>query len=106
MTLSAGGKVGGEYWGKDSGELEMLFHRGELLTGCMDKAQYGRHGLLHGIQVWAPQTSSMVTLLAAAAYEGDPHVGRGLSPGFTVIVVCLIASIILWLRGNGMQERI
>ena len=50
MTLTAGSKVGGDYWGKTSGELEVLLHRGELLTGCMDKAQYGRHGLLHGIQ--------------------------------------------------------
>ena len=53
MTLTAGSKVGAEYWGKSSGELEVLLHRGELLSGCMDKAQYGRHGLLHGIQVCA-----------------------------------------------------
>lgn len=51
MTLSAGSKVGGEYWGRSSGELEVYVHRGALLTGCLDKAQYGRHGLLHAVQV-------------------------------------------------------
>ena len=67
MTLTAGGKVGGEYWGRDSGELELLFHRGELLCGCMDKGQYGRHGLLHGIQVCALRPRASVACVPARA---------------------------------------
>ena len=51
LTLSAGSKVPIDYWGEQSGETSVLFHKGELLTGCMDKAQYGMYGLVHAVQV-------------------------------------------------------
>ena len=51
LTLSAGSKVPIDYWGEHSGETSVLFHKGELLTGCMDKAQYGMYGLVHAVQV-------------------------------------------------------
>eukprot|EP00891_Asterochloris_glomerata_P002926 jgi/Astpho2/2926/e_gw1.00050.63.1_t len=50
LTLSAGSKVPIDYWGEHSGETSVLFHKGELLTGCMDKAQYGMYGLVHAVQ--------------------------------------------------------
>lgn len=28
-----------------------MFFKGELLHGCMDKAQYGKFGLVHAVQV-------------------------------------------------------
>jgi hypothetical protein len=39
------------YWGADSGEGEFIFHKGQLLAGCMDKAQFGKFGLVHAMQV-------------------------------------------------------
>ena len=50
-TLICLAQVGAEYWGKGSEELQLHVFRGYLCTGCMDKAQYGRHGLLHSVQV-------------------------------------------------------
>jgi len=51
LSFSSACKVPSEYWGGDaSGEGELLFHRGELLAGCFDKAQYGKHGLVHAVQ--------------------------------------------------------
>lgn len=51
LTFSCPGKTPADYWGKSSGETELLFHQGELLHGCMDKAQYGKFGLVHAVQV-------------------------------------------------------
>lgn len=39
------------YWGTDSGEGDFIFHKGHLLAGCMDKAQFGKFGLVHAMQV-------------------------------------------------------
>ncbi len=41
------------YWGADSGEGEFVFYKGQLLAGCMDKAQFGKFGLVHAMQVRA-----------------------------------------------------
>jgi hypothetical protein len=41
------------YWGADSGEGDFIFHKGHLLAGCMDKAQFGKFGLVHAMQVGA-----------------------------------------------------
>ena len=55
-------QVGAEYWGKASEELQLHVFKGYLCTGCMDKAQYGRHGLLHSVQVlpWAARVSRRI----------------------------------------------
>lgn len=39
------------YWGADSGEGDFTFYKGQLLAGCMDKAQFGKYGLVHAMQV-------------------------------------------------------
>ena len=44
-------QVGADYWGKGSAELRVEMLSGYLCTGCLDKGQYGRHGLLHAVQV-------------------------------------------------------
>lgn len=51
MTLQGKCKTNDKYWGKDSGEETFAFWRGHLLTGVMDKSQYSKFGLIHGIQV-------------------------------------------------------
>ncbi|KAK9816421.1 hypothetical protein WJX72_000053 [[Myrmecia] bisecta] len=50
LTLQSTGKVPAEYWGRTSGELDFVFHQGQLVSGCMDKAQYGKYGLVHAVQ--------------------------------------------------------
>ena len=46
-------QVGADYWGKGSAELRVEMLSGYLCTGCLDKGQYGRHGLLHAVQASA-----------------------------------------------------
>ena len=69
LTVAAGGKVSGEYWGK-GGQADAMRHGkkvtvsfpkslegeltvvdGEMLTGTADKAIYGKYGLVHAVQV-------------------------------------------------------
>ena len=69
LTLRAGTKVPADFWGKGgtvhyslngrdveftfpkSGEGEMLVVNGELVTGVLDKAVFGKFGLVHAVQV-------------------------------------------------------
>ncbi|KAK9909518.1 hypothetical protein WJX75_003467 [Coccomyxa subellipsoidea] len=68
LTLRAGTKVPADFWGKGgtvhyslhgreveftfpkSGDGEMLVLNGELVTGVLDKAVYGKFGLVHAVQ--------------------------------------------------------
>jgi DNA-directed RNA polymerase I subunit RPA1 len=40
FTVKKSGKVPGDYWGKSSGELEVLIQNNELICGVIDKAQF------------------------------------------------------------------
>lgn len=51
------------YWGVNSDEGEFIFHKGQLLAGCMDKAQFGKFGLVHAMQVRAASWAAAVTPL-------------------------------------------
>lgn len=51
MTLTSNCKVSDKYWGKGNNEEELIFQTGDLVTGVMDKAQYGKFGMVHGVQV-------------------------------------------------------
>jgi DNA-directed RNA polymerase I subunit RPA1 len=45
-------KVPAEYWGgKNSGEGELVFQKGYIMCGIIDKNQFGKYGLVHAIQV-------------------------------------------------------
>ncbi|CAM6104025.1 unnamed protein product [Calypogeia fissa] len=50
FTMSAGGKVPKEYWGRGSGEDIVMFKNNELICGVIDKAQFGKYGLVHAFQ--------------------------------------------------------
>lgn len=72
LTLSADAKVPGKHWSKggtvkrkrrgkrltltfpESNEGRMIVHKGELLSGILDKAVFGKFGLVHAVQVCAP----------------------------------------------------
>lgn len=47
FTLCADSKVPLDMWGKQSGEGRMHVWRNHLVAGCVDKASFGKHGLLH-----------------------------------------------------------
>lgn len=58
FNLKAPIKVSGEYWGKNSGELEVILKDNELLTGVIDKAQFGKYGIVHTFQeLYGPQAA-------------------------------------------------
>ncbi|KAL6757628.1 hypothetical protein V8C86DRAFT_3135173 [Haematococcus lacustris] len=50
LTFSAAGKVPPDYWGKNSGEADLVFHKGYLVAGCVDKGVFGKFGLVHAMQ--------------------------------------------------------
>jgi hypothetical protein len=50
FTLKAPIKVSGDYWGKNSGELEVIVKDNELVCGVIDKAQFGKYGIVHTFQ--------------------------------------------------------
>ena len=44
-------KVPEDVWGKGTGEGQLHIYRNHLITGCVDKAAFGKHGLLHVFHV-------------------------------------------------------
>ena len=51
ITLEYGAKIAADAWpgGPESGEGRVLFLDGHLLTGTLDKAAYGRGGIVHAV---------------------------------------------------------
>ncbi|KAH9297472.1 hypothetical protein KI387_029154, partial [Taxus chinensis] len=50
FSMNKYGKVPGDYWGRSSGELEVLIQNNEHICGIIDKAQFGKYGLVHIVQ--------------------------------------------------------
>jgi DNA-directed RNA polymerase I subunit RPA1 len=50
LNLTSGSKVPADYWGRTNDEGQFVMHQGELVTGCLDKAQFGKFGLVHAVQ--------------------------------------------------------
>ena len=60
VNLASTNKIKNEYWDAHSCENEVLFRRGELLCGVLDKSQYGasQYGLVHALhEVYGPDTA-------------------------------------------------
>ncbi|KAI5064715.1 hypothetical protein GOP47_0019410 [Adiantum capillus-veneris] len=49
-TIKNTGKVSGEYLGRNSGETKLRIKENELLHGVIDKAQFGKYGLVHAFK--------------------------------------------------------
>ncbi|CDH49468.1 dna-directed rna polymerase i complex largesubunit nuc1 [Lichtheimia corymbifera JMRC:FSU:9682] len=64
LNLTSKPKVPGRYWGKDASEEgEVLVMDGELLTGVLDKAQFGAsaYGLVHSIyELYGPDAAGKI----------------------------------------------
>ena len=50
VSLTAKTKTSPDTFGRGSGEGVVEVHGGHLLTGVLDKAQFGKYGLVHSIQ--------------------------------------------------------
>lgn len=47
FTMAGDSKIPLDVWGKTSGEGKMHIWKNYLVAGCVDKATFGKHGLLH-----------------------------------------------------------
>ncbi|OWB56488.1 hypothetical protein B5S28_g2391 [[Candida] boidinii] len=57
INLISKNKIKNEYWGEGSNENEVHFRNGELLSGILDKSQYGasKFGMIHALhEVYGP----------------------------------------------------
>ncbi|CAK9436049.1 uncharacterized protein LODBEIA_P06070 [Lodderomyces beijingensis] len=60
VNLISKNKVKNDYWSKDSNENQVIFHNGELLSGILDKSQYGasQFGIVHSLhELYGPDVS-------------------------------------------------
>lgn len=49
MTMQCGGKVPAAYWGKGNHEATLIVRGNDVLAGVIDKAQFGKNGLVHAV---------------------------------------------------------
>ncbi|KAI3425875.1 hypothetical protein D9Q98_007848 [Chlorella vulgaris] len=62
FTMFADSKVPNDIWGKNNGEGQMHIWRNHLIAGCVDKATFGKHGLLHIIyELYGAERTSTIT---------------------------------------------
>lgn len=60
LNLVSKNKIKNEYWGKGSLENEVVFRNGHLLSGILDKSQYGAtdYGFVHSVyEVYGPDAA-------------------------------------------------
>eukprot|EP00208_Stichococcus_sp_RCC1054_P004326 CAMPEP_0206143018 /NCGR_PEP_ID=MMETSP1473-20131121/19032_1 /ASSEMBLY_ACC=CAM_ASM_001109 /TAXON_ID=1461547 /ORGANISM="Stichococcus sp, Strain RCC1054" /LENGTH=1731 /DNA_ID=CAMNT_0053538243 /DNA_START=203 /DNA_END=5398 /DNA_ORIENTATION=- len=50
VSMGAKARTPAEAWGSTSGEAFFEFHNGDLVTGILDKSQFGNYGLVHSVQ--------------------------------------------------------
>ena len=71
FTISADSKVPLEMWGKSSGEGRMHIFRNHLVAGCVDKAAFGKHGLLHVFhELYGAERTSIFTAALSRLFTG------------------------------------
>ncbi|CAD1810725.1 RNA polymerase Rpb1, domain 5 family protein [Candida parapsilosis] len=60
VNLISKNKIKNDYWGEHSTENEVIFKNGELLSGILDKSQYGasQFGIVHSLhEVYGPEVA-------------------------------------------------
>ncbi|KAF8395746.1 hypothetical protein HHK36_019697 [Tetracentron sinense] len=50
FTVTKAGRIPSDYFGNESGEVELLIQKNEFVHGVIDKAQFGKYGLVHTVQ--------------------------------------------------------
>ncbi len=99
LTMHAAAKVPGKYWSPggrvrrkyrrrkrkleltfpESGEGHMIVHRGELVQGILDKAVFGKFGLVHCVQV---RLAATLSAPLSGMPESDSASGQAHADGF------------------------
>ncbi|KAE8244306.1 hypothetical protein A4X13_0g6690 [Tilletia indica] len=100
LNLKSKAKVAGRYWGKDhSGEEEVLFNDGELLTGVLDKSQFGAsaYGFVHSIyEIYGSDyAGKLLSILSRLFTKFLQH------RAFT----CRMDDLMLSAKGDGMRRE-
>ena len=49
FTVENKGRIPKEYLGKDHNELKLLIYKNDLIHGMVDRAQFGKYGLVHTV---------------------------------------------------------
>jgi len=71
FTMAADSKVPLELWGKTSGEGKMHIWRNHLVAGCVDKAAFGKYGLLHIFhELYGAERTSTFTAALSRLFTG------------------------------------
>jgi len=71
FSLKAPIKVSGDYWGKNSGELELIVKDNELVCGVVDKAQFGKYGIVHTFQeLYGPEMAGRLLSVFSRLFTG------------------------------------
>ncbi|XP_068641705.1 DNA-directed RNA polymerase I subunit 1 [Aristolochia californica] len=50
FTVKKAGRIPRDYFGSNNREMKLLIQKNELLHGVIDKAQFGKYGLVHAVQ--------------------------------------------------------
>ncbi|CAD6897983.1 unnamed protein product, partial [Tilletia laevis] len=100
LNLKSKAKVAGRFWGKDhSGEEEVLFVDGELLTGVLDKSQFGSsaYGFVHSIyEIYGSDyAGKLLSILSRLFTKFLQH------RAFT----CRMDDLMLSVKGDGMRRE-
>ncbi|KAL4436828.1 hypothetical protein ABPG75_003967 [Micractinium tetrahymenae] len=71
FTMFADSKVPNDIWGKNNGEGHMHIWRNRLIAGCVDKASFGKHGLLHVFyELYGAERTSTLTAALSRLFTG------------------------------------
>ena len=98
LSISCGGKVPEEVFGKGTLEGNLQLWRGHLVTGVVDKAAFGKYGLLHVLhELYGPERVSIITAAFSRLFTGFiQHFG------FT----CGMADVLLVAHAETERERL
>ena len=71
FTMASDAKVPVDTWGKHSGEGKMHIWRNHLVAGVVDKAAFGKHGLLHIFhELYGAERTSIFTAALSRLFTG------------------------------------
>jgi len=98
FTMAADSKVPLEMWGKTSGEGKMHIWRNNLVAGCVDKAAFGKYGLLHIFhELYGAERTSIFTAALSRLFTGFIQ-----HYGFT----CGMSDVLLISRAEHMRKEL
>lgn len=71
FTMASNSKVPADTWGSNSGEGMFHVFRNHLVAGCIDKATFGKHGLLHVFyELYGADRTSLLTAALSRLLTG------------------------------------